>query len=239
MPTVEELEAEVSRLKSELSTAKRDLDSTKTDLGKYQETATELRGKIKEVNDEAKGHRLNADNFRRTSEDLKAQLEEATTKATTLADQHKTALEAIRGEHGTALETIKAELTGKLTEAETKAATALTGAQKKALQADLRVAATLAGMLDLDGLKLVDESKIELDDDGNLKNGDALMATLKEGKAFLFSKEPPPPPKPASSGNPDPTPQPKTPSTKKATEMTDAEYAAALAHISRYGKPPS
>lgn len=240
MATVEELEAEVSRLKGELTTTKRDLTTHQTDLGKAQETVTDLRGRLKEVNDESKGHRLNAENFRRSSDDLKVQLDEATGKVTALGEQQQTALTAIRGEHTTALEALRTELTGKVTEAETKSTETLTKAQQRTLNADLRVAATLAGMLDLDGLKLIDNSKIELDEEGNLKNGEALMTSLKETKTYLFSKEAPPPPKlPTSTSNPEPTPKPKDPKAKSAKDLSEAEWNHALDHINATGNLPA
>jgi len=225
-----------------------------TDTHRGRLSYEELYARYKGAQEESKSHRLNSDRFAKMADETKTELAKAKAEAEkAVADakaeyhaalkaahsNHASALESLKGEHGTALEALKAELTGKVTEAETKAATALTAAQKRALHADLRVAATLAGMLDLDGLKLVDETKLELDDDGNLKNGEALMTALKEAKGFLFSKEPPPPPKPASSGNTETPPTPKTPTTKKATEMSNEEFAAAMAHISRYGKPPT
>jgi chromosome segregation ATPase len=203
----------------------------RTDLNNAMQQVTDLRGKLKEVNDEAKGHRLNADTFRRQSDDLQAQLTEATTKVTSLADQHKTALDAIRAEHNTALDTLRTDLTGKLTEAEGKATEALTKAQAKALMADLKVAAKDAGMVDLDGLKLLDSGKVELDDNGELKNGEALMASLKEAKPFLFKSEATPDPKKKDTSNPQNPPDPKQPTKKKATEMTDDEYKAARREV--------
>lgn len=240
MATLEELEAENSRLKGELATTKRDLTTHQTDLGKAQETVTDLRGRLKEVNDESKGHRLNAENFRRSADDLKVQLDEATAKAITLGEQHQTALTAVRGEHTTTLEALRTELTGKVAEAETKVTETLTKAQQRALKADLRVAATNAGMLDLDGLKLIDDGKIELDDEGNLKNGEALMTSLKEGKAYLFTKEAPPAPKPpASTGNPNPPPSPKDPKPKSARDLSEAEWNRAIDHINATGQLPA
>jgi chromosome segregation ATPase len=204
----------------------------RTDLNTAMQQVTDLRGKLKEVNDEAKGHRLNADTFRRQSDDLQAQLTEATTKVTTLADQHKTALEAIRAEHNTALEALRTDLTGKLTEAEGKVTDALTKAQSKALMADLKVAAKDAGMIDLDGMKLLDSGKVELDENGELKNGEALMAALKEAKPFLFKSEATPDPKKKdNTSNPQNPPDPKPPTKKKATEMTDEEYQAARREV--------
>jgi hypothetical protein len=153
---------------------------------------------------------------------------------------HASALESLKGEHTTALEALRAELTGKVSEAEGKATEALTAAQQRALQADLRVAAIRAGMIDLDGLKLLDMSKVELDDNGDLKNGDEIMAGLKEAKDFLFSKEPPPPPKSDTSSNTnDKKPDPKPAVGKKATEMTEAEFQQSWSHIMTTGKIPA
>lgn len=91
-------------------------------------------------------------------------------------------------------------------------------ANERVIRAELKAAAIKAGMIDLDGLKLADLSKVSLSDDGEVKGAEELMASLKEGKPYLF-KQPA-----VSSAQPGEAPKPETPTPKKATEMTDEEY---------------
>jgi hypothetical protein len=95
--------------------------------------------------------------------------------------------------------------------------------QSKLIHAELKAEAVRAGMIDLDGLKLLDASELNLDKDGNVVGGSAVMDRFKRIKPWLFgggsSSMPvaPPPAQPARS--------------KLATEMTEAEYKAARATI--------
>jgi hypothetical protein len=81
----------------------------------------------------------------------------------------------------------------------------------EALAAALKGAAQKARMIDLDWLKLVDMSKVTLEDDGSVKGADELMAALKEAKPYLFGKH--------------------------AREMNETERAEALAAIKRGPTP--
>ncbi len=116
------------------------------------------------------------------------------------------------------LETLRGELGGKVTEAETKANQATDAARVRSIRADLRIAAKEAGMVDLDGLKLLDMDAVKLTDAGDVENAVALMAELKKGKPYLFGQ--------ASSSNPAAPPKPSDGKPKRATEMTDAERKA-------------
>ena len=218
--TVEELQAEVDTLTGELATA---------------------RGRITELNKESQGHRLNATNATAKVEGLEGQIAALNTKLTDATASHKTALDTLRTEHTSAMDTLRAEHTStldslradlgtKVTEAEGKATDATGKAKARATQADLRIAAKDAGMVDLDGLKLLDPAAVQTDDDGNVTNAAALMAKLKTDKPFIFgtgsTSQATPPPPPNQQGAP-----------KSATTMTDAEYKAARA-IAAAGKLP-
>lgn len=157
MPTLEEQAADIARLTNELADA---------------------RARLHAVNEEAKGHRLNADKFRQEADQAKAKL------------------------------------------AETEAS-----AKKATRDAALKVLATEAGMVDLDGLKLLDEAKIELADDGSLRNGAAVMAELKTAKPWLFTAQQGG--QRRSTSSPQTPPAQKPAQSKRATEMTDDEYRAA------------
>lgn len=89
--------------------------------------------------------------------------------------------------------------------------------------ADLRVAATRAGMVDLDGLKLIDIATVRTSEDGQVLDASALMSDLRRSKPWLFSAGA------TSSLNGAPPAQPIR--QKLATEMTDEEYRAARALI--------
>ena len=114
----------------------------------------------------------------------------------------------------------KAEATKAKADADAAIATANTAANRRIINAELRAEATKAGMVDLDGLKLLDLDKagVSLDDDGNVKGAAEALEALKKGKPYLFA--------PASTGNTQ-TPKPGDQTPKKATDMTDEEYAAA------------
>lgn len=107
------------------------------------------------------------------------------------------------------------------TAAQAKIAEASKAADQRIIRAELKAAALKAGMVDLDGLKLADLSKVTLDDKGEVQGADALMDELKKSKPYLFGA--------ASSSSNKPTPNPTPPGAKKASEMTPEEYAAARA----------
>ncbi len=108
--------------------------------------------------------------------------------------------------------------------AEEQSAKARADADARIIRAELKAAALKAGMIDLDGLKLADLSKITLKDDGTLDGADALMEGLKKDKPYLFGQ-------PATTSHPQNAPAPTAPTPKKATEMNAAEYAAAKAAV--------
>lgn len=74
-------------------------------------------------------------------------------------------------------------------------------------------------MIDLDGLKLIDPSKVKLGADGEVEGAPALMAHLKKAKPWLFGS-----PSLSSTSMPPPVQASRQ---RMATEMTDAEYRAA------------
>jgi hypothetical protein len=100
-------------------------------------------------------------------------------------------------------------------------------ANERVVRAELKAVATKAGMIDLDGLKLADLSKVKLAESGEVEGADEVMAALKEAKPYLF-KQPP-----TSSGQPGSAPPPDKNTNKKASEMTREEYAAAKKSLPR------
>lgn len=122
-------------------------------------------------------------------------------------------LERERDEHRTAAEKAAQEAEGKIKEAHT-------AAEQRVIRAELKAEALKAGMVDLDGLKLADLSKIKINDAGEVEGATELMEELKKAKPYLFGAT-------QNSSTPGNPPNPKPPAAKKATEMTEEEYAAA------------
>src|SRR5579884_60150 len=98
-------------------------------------------------------------------------------------------------------------------------------ARERIKLAELKAAALQAGMLDLDGLKLLDLSSIEIDENGNMIGTEALFARAKREKPWLFRA--------LSSSSRASVPPAQPPRMKLATEMTEEEYRAARAELLR------
>jgi hypothetical protein len=95
--------------------------------------------------------------------------------------------------------------------------------EQRVLRAELKAEAVRAGMVDLDGLKLVDTADLRLDDKGEVEGATLLMSRLKRSKPWLFGT-----PSSSSSAAPPPSAPPRR---KLATEMTDEEWRQARADI--------
>ncbi len=201
MPTVEELEAELAVVRAENTRLTGETKSAQT--------------RIHELNQESMGHRQAAKTAKDELDGLK------TSTAATLAEkeQARSAAEAAA----------KAAEDARLA-AETAAQGVTTAAQERAINADLKIAAAGAGAIDTaEVLTLLDRSKIELDDKGEIKNAAALIEEMKKAKAHLFGATT----KTTTSKSAAPPPAPND--AKPATKMTDEEWRAARAAI-RQGK---
>lgn len=100
-----------------------------------------------------------------------------------------------------------------------------TSSRTRVVQAELKAAAAQAGMIDLDGLKLIDLSRVRTNDLGELENVEALMKELKREKPWLFASQ--------SSSSRAAVPAARPVRSKLATEMTAEEYRAARAELVR------
>ncbi len=60
-------------------------------------------------------------------------------------------------------------------------------ASGRVIRSELKAHALKAGIIDLDGLRLADASKLSLNDDGDVVGADALIETLRRDKPYLFS----------------------------------------------------
>lgn len=92
-------------------------------------------------------------------------------------------------------------------------------AESRLIKAELKAEAVRAGMVDLDGLKLIDTTKVKLTPEGEVEGAYDLMLHLKKAKPWLFGG--------GSSSSASTPPPAHPPRQKLATEMTDAEYRAA------------
>ena len=124
----------------------------------------------------------------------------------------------------TAAEAAAAKATADAAETVTKATTA---ANERIIRAELKAEAIKAGMVDLDGLKLADLSKVKLNEAGEVEGADALMTELKKAKPYLFGAT-------QNTSNPaGAPPKPGEAKPKLATEMSKAEYAEQRKNIAR------
>jgi hypothetical protein len=104
-------------------------------------------------------------------------------------------------------------------EEETKRTETQKQADERILRSELKAIALKAGMIDTDGLKLADLSKVKLLETGEIEGADALMEDLKKSKPYLFGQT-------QNSTSTDKKPKPADNKPKLATEMTPEEYAA-------------
>lgn len=95
--------------------------------------------------------------------------------------------------------------------------------QARLVAANLRTEAVRAGMIDLDGLKLIDLSGVQLDPEDKVVGSRQIMDDLRRKKPWLFGGSS------SSSGAVAPVSQPVR--HKSALDMTDEEYKAARAAL--------
>jgi len=87
------------------------------------------------------------------------------------------------------------------------------------IRAELKAEAVRAGMVDLDGLKLIDPTPLALNAAGEVEGAAQLMAAMKREKPWLFGR--------ASSSSTAAAPPSQPAQTRRATEMSYAEWQAA------------
>ena len=121
----------------------------------------------------------------------------------------------------------EAALAAATTEAETKITAAQAAADQRIIRAELKAEALKAGMVDLDGFKLSDLSKVKLNESGEVEGADALMTELKKAKPYLFGT-------PGTTSNTQTTPpKPGAPENFDARKASKEEYQKARADIRR------
>jgi hypothetical protein len=131
--------------------------------------------------------------------------------------KHRTEAKAARD----ALETFKTE---SQTRADEIRNSVTAEANQRVIRAELKAAALKAGMVDLDGLKLLDLSTVKMNDKGEIDGADALMAKAKETKPYLFGST-------TNTSSTTVPPNPDKGEVKLARDMTPEERAAAKAKL--------
>ena len=119
-----------------------------------------------------------------------------------------------------------AELRARAEALEAKLTATEQSAQSRLIRAELKVEAVRAGMIDLDGLKLLDLTNATLNEHDEIDNAAELMSQLRRSKPWLFGG--------SSSSSLVNAPPPKPPRQKLATEMTDEEYRTARAALLKH-----
>lgn len=150
---------------------------------------------VQELREENKAWRLKAQGFEASSRTYAETADKATNDAAAAIKEAAEKAERTAGERITAAEA---------------------AANARIIRADLRTAAVKAGMVDLDGLKMLDASKLKINADGDVEGADALLEEAKKSKPYLFGG--------GSSSSTAQTPPAKAASGKPALDMTDAQF---------------
>ena len=113
------------------------------------------------------------------------------------------------------------------TELEQRLAALEASLRERLLRAELKGHAIRAGMVDLDGLKLLDTSRLLLNDSDEVVGAAELMAEARRAKPWLFGG--------SSTSSAAAVPPAQAPKAKLATDMTEAEWRASRAELLRRG----
>jgi hypothetical protein len=98
--------------------------------------------------------------------------------------------------------------------------------EARLIRAELKAEAIRAGMVDLDGLKLLDMSELRLNASGEVADAAAVLAKLKRAKPWLFGGGG----SSSAAANP---PRPEPPRVRHANELSHEEWVAARAALLR------
>jgi hypothetical protein len=99
-------------------------------------------------------------------------------------------------------------------------------ADAKLIRAELKTEAIRAGMVDLDGLKLLNTEDVRLTETGEVADAAAMLAKLKRAKPWLFGAAV----SSSAAANP---PRPEPPRTRHANDLSHEEWVAARAALLR------
>jgi|SRR6516165_10694991 hypothetical protein len=98
-------------------------------------------------------------------------------------------------------------------------------AAAKLIRAELKAEAVKAGMIDLDGLKLIDVNEMKLNEAGEIPDAGAVLARMKRAKPWLFGA--------ASSSAAANPPRPEPPRVRHANELSHEEWLQARSALLR------
>lgn len=121
--------------------------------------------------------------------------------------------------------TLHDDLAARAAELERKLAEAEARANSRIVLAELKAEAVRAGMIDLDGLKLLDTEALTVSDSGEVQGAAELLRAARKAKPWLFAA--------ASSSSVAQPPGAQAPRAKLATEMGHEEWQAARAELLR------
>ena len=196
--TVEALRSENASIKAELSALQGELAGAKS--------------RITELNGEAGGHRSNYNREKRAREELQGQLDAVTAERDEANTKRERELEAQR-----------IDLTAKSSDAERRANEAAEKAKSKSIDLDLKATARELGMVDLDGLKLLDRASLTVDDEGSVTNASDILNAFKESKPYFFGAAPKPGTVTGTTATRATPPKPATPSSFDARTVSKEE----------------
>lgn len=108
---------------------------------------------------------------------------------------------------------------------ETSLKEARASAEKQLVHLELKAEALKSGMVDLDGLKLIEHSDVSVDENGQVRGVAAVMSRMRRDKPWLFT--------PASSSSFASIPANVPSKAKLATEMSLDEWRTARAELLR------
>ena len=97
---------------------------------------------------------------------------------------------------------------------------------RRLAQAELKAEAVRAGMIDLDGLKLIDPATLRVTQSGEVEDAASVLARMKREKPWLFGAG-------ASSSAAANPPRPEPPRTRHANELSHEEWLSARAALIR------
>lgn len=96
-------------------------------------------------------------------------------------------------------------------------------AEERIIRAELKAEAIRSGMVDLDGLKLVDPGSVRIDAAGDVEGVAEAIRGLRRTKPWLFGG--------GNSSHPASSPRAEPPKAKSATEMSYEEWQTARAQL--------
>jgi hypothetical protein len=102
---------------------------------------------------------------------------------------------------------------------------AMETAQQRLVKVELKAEAIRAGMIDLDGLKLIEPGQVAMSEQGEIEGAAGVIQKLKRAKPWLFNQ--------GSSSSTAAPPPSAPPRAKHATEMTLDEWRAARTELLR------